>query len=763
MVHYNASTRNAAKRLESRHNHRMGSFVSELKRRSVLRVATTYALVAWIVIEAGSVLLPTFGAPEWFFKVYVMIVASGFVIALISAWIFEITPDGVKLDRNVDRSRREPSTRGNRNLFIIGLLGVALGISITFNITGMRGDALSLGEQVVYDSIAVLPFSSRSSVEENQFFADGIHDDILTRLAEIKSLRVISRTSVNEYRDTTRNLRKIGEDLGVTTIVEGAVQRSGDRVRITVQLIDAATDEHIWAETYDRKLTIESVFEVQTEISAQIASSLRAALTPEQELRLAAIPTDNIEAYAQYVAGRENLLRREFATLINAREHFENAIRLDSGYAQAHSALAETVLIMLANHQSIGREEAFEIANTHIVEALRIDPELAQAYAARGLMQMMQWEVTRLGPGNQESAASFEQALSLNPNLVDAYVWFSSLRRAEGDISAAIDLLSKALTIDPLGRIPYVNLPSLLAIEGQTERTTELLLNAIKLFPEWEMPYQYLSNHMLGLGRLDEAVAWGLAAARISEDPMTGGPLLGVYQEFGDNESITELIGAFPVEHPLYAVGKGYWQFVQRDYDGAVATFRKFQEEAEFPVPFVFPLLASAAIMIGDFDLAYDTLIQGNPILASDAEKPVDWQNVASAVLLAHIEQQRNHPEAANRLLDQALPILRSLPRLGMGGYGIRDVQVLTMQGRPDAAINALTEAVEDGFVSSVSFDLWVIDEDPIIEPLRDDPRFEVLRKRMYQKIELMRKNVDEARASDDWSALLAKPKATTT
>ena len=739
----------------------MASFVSELKRRSVLRVATTYALVAWIVIEAGSVLLPTFGAPEWFFKVYVMIVASGFVVALISAWIFEITPDGVKLDRNVDGPRRDPNTRGSRNLFIIGLLAVALGISITFNITGMRGDALNLGEQVVYDSIAVLPFSSRSSIEENQFFADGIHDDILTRLAEIKSLRVISRTSVNEFRDTTRNLRKIGEDLGVSTIVEGAVQRSGDQVRITVQLIDAATDEHIWAKTYDRKLSIESVFEVQTEISAQIASSLRAALTPEQELRLAAIPTDNIEAYAQYVAGRENLLRREFATLINARKQFENAIRLDPRYAQAHSALAETVLIMLANHQSIGREEAFEIANTHIVEALRIDPELAQAYAARGLMQMMQWEVIRQGPGNQESAASFERALSLNPNLADVYVWYSSLRRAEGDISKAIDLLSKALTIDPLSRIPYVNLPSLLALEGQNERTIELLLHAVKLFPEWELPYQYLSNHMVGLGRLDEAVAWGLAATRISEDPTAGGLLLGVYQEFGDNESVTEFIGAFPVEHPLYAVGKGYWQFVQRDYDGAVASFRKFQEEAEFPVPFLFPLLASAAIMIGDFDLAYDTLVQGNPILASDTEKPVDWQNVASAILLAHIEQHRNHREAANRLLDQALPVLRRLPRLGMGGHGIRDVQVLTMQGRPDAAIEALTEAVEEGFVSSISFDPWVIDEDPIIEPLRDDPRFEVLRKRMYQKIELMRKNVDEARASDDWSALLAKAATT--
>ena len=738
----------------------MASFVSELKRRSVLRVATAYALVAWILIEAGSVLLPTFGAPEWFFRVYVIIVAAGFVVALITAWIFEITPDGVKLDRNVDRSTRQPNARGSQNLLIIGLLVVALGISITFNITGMRGDALNLVDEAVHDSIAVLPFTSRSSIEENQFFADGIHDDILTRLAEIKSLRVISRTSVNEYRDAQRNLRKIAEDLGVTTVVEGAVQRSGDQVRITVQLIDAATDQHIWAKTYDRKLTIESVFEVQTEISAQIAASLHTALTPAQELRLAAIPTDSIEAYAEYVAGRNNLLRRDFTNLTTARQQFENAIRLDPGYAQAHSALAETVLITLANHQSIVREEAFEIASASLVEALRIDPILPQAYAARGLMEMMKWEATRLGPGNLEAAAAYEKAIALNPNLADAYVWFSSLRRTEGEIAESIDLLTKALTIDPLSRIPYVNLPQLLAAEGQNERTTELLLHAIKIFPEWATPYDYLANHMQRLGRLDEAVAWGLEAARFTEDPLTGGNLLGVYEVFGDEASIDAFVSAFPAEHPLYAVGMGYWQYGQGDYEGAIATFERFLEHTTSPVPFIFPLLAGAAIMIEDYDLAYETLLQGNPLLAGDSKTTVDRVNVNAAVLLAYIEQQRNHPQAATRLLDQAGPIVRGLPRLGMAGHGIKDVHILTLQGRPDAAIEALIEAVDEGFLSSQSFDVWAFDDDPIIERLRSDPRFDILRERMYEKIEEMRQNVEEARTTGDWSPLLARAEA---
>ena len=726
----------------------------------MLRIAAAYALVAWILVEAGSVLLPTFGAPEWFFKIYVILILAGFVMAIIIAWVFEITPDGVKLERDVDRSAYQPKARGGMNRIIIALLVVALGISITFNITGMRGDALELGSRVAYDSIAVLPFTSRSTNEENRFFADGIHDDILTRLAEIKSLRVTSRTSVNEYRDTTRNLRQIGENLGVATIVEGAVQRVGDQVRITVQLIDAATDEHIWAAAYDRVLTIESLFEVQSDISRQIAASLHAALTPEQEIRLATMPTHNIEAYAEYVRATDNLLQRNFTTLVDARRQFEHAIELDPNYGQAHAALAETILVTLSNHRSIPPNEAFSIAKQHIEEALRIDPQMPQAYAARGLMETMQWETTRLGAGNLNAANSFETAIRLNPSLVDAYIWFASLRRDEGAVQESIDLLTKALTIDPLSRIPYVNLPSSLAMEGQNERTTALLLQAVGIFPDWATPYNYLSNHLQGLGRLDEAIAWGLVEATLSEDPMTGGNLLGIYQDFGDAEAISRFMSVFPKEHPLYPIGEGYSHYMNKDYAGTLALLDNIEILALYPTKFVFSLMVGAAIMTGDFDRAYDFIMAGNPTFAEDAQVTVDRNNVGAAVLLAYIEQQRNHPRQATRLLEQAELVIRALPRLGMAGHGIKDVQILTLQGRPNAAIEALAEAVEEGFVSSQKFDIWTFDDDPIIAPLRSDPRFEVLRRRMHDSIERMHRNVEDAESSGDWSTLLAKAEA---
>ena len=224
----------------------MTSLIAELRRRNVLRVAATYAVVAWIIIEAGSVLLPTFGASESAFQIYVVVVVVGFLVSLVVAWAFEVTPEGVKLEKNVDRSESITPKTGRRLDFVfIGLLVIALGVSVALNVTGMRNAPEATQVAGDRSSIAVLPFTSRSTDPENQLFADGIHDDLLTRLANIGALKVISRTSVMEYRDTTKNLRQVGEELGVGTLLEGAVQRSGNSVRITAQLIDALTDEHI--------------------------------------------------------------------------------------------------------------------------------------------------------------------------------------------------------------------------------------------------------------------------------------------------------------------------------------------------------------------------------------------------------------------------------------------------------------------------------------------------------------------------------------
>jgi TolB-like protein/Flp pilus assembly protein TadD len=735
----------------------MESLFTELKRRNVLRLAATYALVSWILIEAGSVLLPTFGVPEWFFRVYVLIILGGFVVSLVLAWIFEVTPEGVKLESEIDRSTQAPSKRSKSNVIIIALLVLALGVSITFNVTGIRDQDVSEVPTAAMEapSIAVLPFSNRSPDPDNQFFADGLHDDLLTRLADIDSLRVISRTSVNEYRDTTRNLRDIGMELDVTTIVEGAVQRSGDQVRITVQLIDAATDEHLWANSYDRELTTENLFAIQSEISTQIATALRAALTPEEEIRLAAMPTKSIEALSYYTAGRNNLYLRRFDTLQEARLQFNQAIEIDPDYAQAYAGLAETILVTMTNHRSIEPSEAYDLASGAIDRALQLDDQLAEAHAVHGLLNYTQWLGTRIGDRNVEAAESFQRAIQLNPNLSNTYVWFASLQEAEGDYETAIELLNKAMHVDPLGRIPYVNLPGFYAQQGKPEKALHLLVKAMEIFPDWETPYQYMANHLMSFGRLDEAIAWALLAATMTDDPMSAGSVMGAYAEFGDTDKVAEFAAQFPVDHPLYRMGEGFMLFTNSDYRGTIATLENVELNTEVERKFAFPRISMSALMLREFEKAKQYLLRGNPLLTSDTTEGIDRQNFRSAILLAYAYQQTGETREAERLLDEAERVVSQMHRIGVGGHGISDVNILALRGRKDAALDALREAIDEGFVSLMSYEMWTLDQNPMIDSLRDDSRFEAMKQELDQKIEVMRDNVERADEADDWSELL--------
>ena len=741
----------------------MDSFFSELKRRNVLRLAATYALVAWILIEAGSVLLPTFGVPEWFFRAYVIVIFAGFVVSLILAWVFEVTPEGVKLESRIDHDQPRPRARSKSNTIIIALLVVALGVSITFNVTGLRSPGEPPGESAATEapSIAVLPFTSRSTDPDNQYFADGIHDDLLMRLADIGSLRVISRTSVNEYRDTTRNLREIGTELGVATIVEGAVQRSGDQVRITVQLIDAVTDEHLWAESYDRELTMQNLFEIQSDISSQIASALQAALTPEEQLRLAVMPTKSLGALSQYSAAMRNLNLRRFETLIEARRQFERALELDPEYAQAYAGLAETILVLQSNHGAIDVQEAHDLASQAVGRALELDAQLAEAHAVRGLLEYRKWSFTRVGNGNVDAARSFQRAIELNPNLGSTYVWFALLRETEDDIEAAADLLARAMQVDPLGRIPYNNLPVLYAIQGKPEKALKLLVKAMDIFPDWPMPYTSLADHLEGLGRLDEAVGWAVRAQVMTDDPMAGMNVIGTFIEFGDIETIRKFGEQFPEDHVFVRIGDGFTAFANSDYAGTIDVLDGLVLPAEAEVKFVYPVLSMSWLKMQDYGRARDYLIRANPLLASDTSESVDRYNLRSAILLAHIFRQTGDDRRADRLLVEAERVIATMPRMGLSGYGVSDVQIRIVQGRLDAALAAFRDAIDEGFVSLISHQFWTLDQDPIFDAVRDDERFKAMKLEIDQKIELMRENVERAEAADDWRELLGKVRET--
>ena len=735
----------------------MTSFLAELKRRNVLRVAAAYGVVAWIIIEAGSVLLPTFGASESAFQIYTVVVLAGFLVSLVFAWVFEVTPEGVKLEKNVDRSASvTPKTGRTLDLSIIGLLVVALGISVTLNVTGVRDADLTGGLATDRLSIAVLPFESRSTDPENVLFADGIHDDLLTRLANIGALKVISRTSMMEYRNTTKNLRQIAAELGVGTVLEGAVQRVGNNVRINAQLIDAQTDEHLWARTYDRQLSAQNIFAIQSEISEEITGALRATLTQDEQTRLANVPTDNMAAYGLYMQGRASMYERRLETLLEARQQFEQAIAIDPNYAEAYAGLADSVLLLFNNHQAVSREEAQTVAEAALDKALSLNPYLADAYASLGLLKHQMWEETRTGPGLEEAEAAYLRAIELNSNHPRAYMWFAILRSSEQRHNESIALFLKALQIDPLGLIPYSNLPGLYAALGRNDDALDLNLKAIRMHPDHPTMYQNIAYQLAGLGRLDEAIAWGMRGQELSTDPLAGLPLIAPYVEFSELDKARAALADVPADHPLYSLGHGIDRLFDMDYSGAVEAFENVVASSENPRQFMFGLIATSAILAGDFEKARQYAELDNPDFAGDADPEIDRVNVANIVRYAFILQQLGEKQRAESLLAAGLPVVQGLPRIGMGGHGIRDVQILALQGKSFEALTAMREAIDEGFRGTVFTNGWRLTTDPYLASLRDKPEFQAMVNEIDDAVAVMQNRVARAEATGDWDALRA-------
>jgi TolB-like protein len=322
------------------------NFFAELKRRNVSKVAIAYAVIAWLLIQAGSILFPTFEAPGWVMKVFVTIVAAGFPIALIIAWAFEMTPEGMKRTENLSPNEYIPQWSRGKFAALIVSVAIAAGGLLVFQFTRWNPAASMANrraqrEGVSDKSIAVLPFANLSRDPDNAYFAAGIQDEIITRLAKIGDLKVISCTSTQRFKSSPDDVPAIAGQLGVANILEGSVQRTADKVRVNVQLIKGATDTHLWADTFDRKLT--DIFAVESEIARTIAETLKAKLTGSEQHAIAARPTENTEAYQLYLKGRFFWNKRTGQNLNKAADYFNQAIAADPKYALAYVGLADAM------------------------------------------------------------------------------------------------------------------------------------------------------------------------------------------------------------------------------------------------------------------------------------------------------------------------------------------------------------------------------------------------------------------------------------
>ena len=364
------------------------AFFGELKRRNVYKVAVAYAVVAWLLIQAATQVFPFFDLPNWAVQMVVLATVIGFPVALVLSWAFELTPEGIKGEEEVDSPRpRTWQTLRKLTALIIVVAALVAGVTAFRLLLSDRGNTerpAAVSAQIESKSIAVLPFENLSEERANAYFADGVQDEILTRLSKIADLKVISRTSTQRYKSAPENLREIARQLGVAYILEGSVQKQGDTVHVTVQLIKAATDSHVWADSFDRKLT--DIFSVESEIAKAIADQLQVSLTGREKQLIAAKPTDNPEAYDSYLRGLAYTTKTQNtpANYLGAQKHFREAVRLDPKFALAWALLSyvDARGYHTTNLQPTAalREEARQAFET----ALAIDLNLGEAWVAKG-------------------------------------------------------------------------------------------------------------------------------------------------------------------------------------------------------------------------------------------------------------------------------------------------------------------------------------------------------------------------------------------
>jgi TolB-like protein/Flp pilus assembly protein TadD len=481
----------------------MSGFFEEVKRRKVYRVAVAYIIAGGGIIQLASAAFPAWELPNWSLRLVIVLLLSGFPIALILAWAFDITSHGVK-------ATPTPGSHRKRNVIMLVATGIIISAAAGFFLLP-RAAARKIDK-----SIAVLPFENLSDEKENAYFADGVQDDILTNLSKIGDLKVISRTSVMPYRGKTQNLRDIGKTLGVANILEGSVRRSGNKVRVNVQLIDATSDQHLWAEDYDGDLS--DVFKIQTELATKIASALQARLSPTEKEQMTHKPTENGDAYLAFVQAHNlNVSFEDYSHLQEGEQMYERAISLDPNFALALARYSQLESWIYHSYAptSARKQKAVDLAE----RALKLDPNLPEAHLARGFAYYY-------GDRNYEAALN-ELAIAQRglPNEGEAYLAIGAIQRRQGKWEESTANLKKAAELDPKSSWPLQNLAFNYQMVRDYPSAQHTIDKALALSPKsfelWGLKIQFAIEQRGDFSDFDRAVAQLSSGAQSSNSGLT--------------------------------------------------------------------------------------------------------------------------------------------------------------------------------------------------------------------------------------------------
>ena len=509
------------------------SFFEELKRRNVFRVVIGYTITAWLLLQFIDLVLENVNAPDWVMQVFMLALAIGFPLAIFFAWAFEMTPEGVKREADVDRSQSIAPQTGrkmDRNIIIAMALALAYFAYDKFLVpepvspqqsaplatvveAAVPETASAQTPQSDEKSVAVLPFINMSDDKDNEYFSDGISEELLNVLVRVKGLRVPSRTSSFTFKGSTMKLAEIGRELKVDHILEGSVRKSGDRIRVTAQLIEVNTDSHLWSETYTREL--DDIFAVQDEIAQAIVSALKVTLTGEDQPAIESRTTTSVDAYNKYLLGRHLWNKRSPESLLSATKPLREAVVMDPGYGQAWAALADAY-VLIPEYGAGTIKEYIPLAHDAIEKSLSINPESARALTTSAYIKFM-YEYDLKG-----AHEDFEKAISIEPTYATARQWYGELLAAEGKLDAALDELKLARQADPLSLIMIHDMGWILMYTDRKPEAYAYYKEALDLDPHFQNTVGNLMTLDQMTGRFDQARARARELATVSDfDPTT--------------------------------------------------------------------------------------------------------------------------------------------------------------------------------------------------------------------------------------------------
>jgi TolB-like protein/Tfp pilus assembly protein PilF len=601
----------------------------------------------------------------------------------------------------------------------------------------------------VYDgakSLAVLPFINSSAASEDAgFFADGLHDDLLTQLTKIADLTVISRTSVMGYRDVQKPIPQIAAELGVHAVLEGAVQRAGDRVRVNVQLIDGRTDKHLWAESFDQELSATNIFEIQRRIATQIATALHATLSPQEQQRLAILPTGNTEAYELYLRARQRLARRTLEDMRASAELFSQAAQLDPAFALAHVGVAEAWYLQ-NSYGGLGEKEMLAEAQPALDRAFALNDQIGEAWTVRGAILKQLGDVAG-------AEKAFLRAIELNPNYAQAYHWYSSMLEHEY-AEKRVELAQRARELDPLSPLLRSNLAYALESTGRFDEAEAEIRRALELNPDFAVTPGLMGYFQLYI-RSDVAGAMPWFARSLQLDPGSDSEvgLAEAYLILNDMDraarwmqhALTEL-----KDEDLRALWETRYVYLVGDestaLDGAERLLGHGSKYVSKQKEVLLWAVRNRDLAQGRAGKARERYAKQFPELVQ-ATPRVTRTNLMAAVDLSLVMQKLGEDAHARMLLDQAAALIPGMQRFGSAGYMLADVEIAALRGDKAGAIAALRRAVEDGWIYYYT---EFPDRNPNLALLHGDPEYAALMQQVRDRIAVEAAKVRELELAGD-------------